>query len=490
MSSRDSGENSNTLNLSANQTFSGKPTDVSGFTKCGVSVLCDQEITLFIYQSMTGTIVDKVDTYVVPAVIKPTQPYTEFTPQKRAVEMNYRFVWITAKNANETATTYCRIQTQLYNAGFLEAEHDRVEIWGKTAGEVKKPILVDDAGKLMTSTEITGLTLTPDDDGVGVYGSSDGANRVILKTDADGKLETIAEITQLTLTADDDAVAVYGSSDGTNRVILKTDAGGKLETSTEITGLTLTADDDAVAVYGSSDGTDRVILKTDVNGRLETSTEITGLTLTPDDDGIAVYGSDGTDLIVLKTDNNGKLETTSVVSGAVSVSNFPATQAVSGEINVGNFPATQAVSGSVNVGNFPATQVVNDTIGNPLLASLNVNANKASLTDLQISSSTAVSGGADVGLPLDLGVDENRYRNVVFRGEVDVSVNTSPKLIMAYSDDNTTYHSDGTFCSFYKKSAVAYEFCFQRSNIGLRYVKLMAENNTTLTYLKSTMSKY
>jgi hypothetical protein len=479
---------------------------------------------------MTGTIVDKVDTYVVPAVIKPTQPYTEFTPQKRAVEMNYRFVWITAKNANETATTYCRIQTQLYNAGFLEAEHDRVEIWGKTAGEVKKPILVDDAGKLMTSTEITGLTLTPDDDGVGVYGSSDGANRVILKTDADGKLETIAEITQLTLTADDDAVAVYGSSDGTNRVILKTDAGGKLETSTEITGLTLTADDDAVAVYGSSDGTnrvilktdaggkletsteitgltltadddavavygssdgtDRVILKTDVNGRLETSTEITGLTLTPDDDGIAVYGSDGTDLIVLKTDNNGKLETTSVVSGAVSVSNFPATQAVSGEINVGNFPATQAVSGSVNVGNFPATQVVNDTIGNPLLASLNVNANKASLTDLQISSSTAVSGGGDVGLPLDLGVDENRYRNVVFRGEVDVSVNTEPKLIMAYSDDNTTYHSDGTFCSFYKKSAVAYEFCFQRSNIGLRYVKLMAENNTTLTYLKSTMSKY
>ena len=410
MSSRDSGENSNTLNLSANQTFSGKPTDVSGFTKCGVSVLCDQEITLFIYQSMTGTIVDKVDTYVVPAVIKPTQPYTEFTPQKRAVEMNYRFVWITAKNANATATTYCRIQTQLYNAGFLEAEHDRVEIWGKTAGEVKKPILVDDAGKLMTSTEITGLTLTPDDDGVGVYGSSDGTNRLILKTDAGGKLET--------------------------------------------------------------------------------STEITGLTLTPDDDGVAVYGSDGTDLIVLKTDAGGKLETTSVVSGAVSVSNFPATQAVSGSVNVGNFPATQAVSGSVNVGNFPATQVVNDTIGNPLLTSLNVNANKASLTDLQISSSTAVSGGGDVGLPLDLGVDENRYRNVVFRGEVDVSVNTEPKLIMAYSDDNTTYHSDGTFCSFYKKSAVAYEFCFQRSNIGLRYVKLMAENNTTLTYLKSTMSKY
>ena len=420
MSSRDSGENSNTLNLSANQTFSGKPTDVSGFTKCGVSVLCDQPITLFIYQSMTGTIVDKVDTYVVPAVVKPAGAYTEFSPQKRAVEMNYRFVWVTAKNANATATTYCRIQTQLYNAGFLEAEHDRVEIWGKTAGEVKKSILVDDAGKLVTSTEITGLTLTPDDDGVGMF----------------------------------------GSSDGTNRVILKTDAGGKLETSTEITGLTLTPADDGVGIFGSSDGTDRVILKTDAGGKLETSTEITGLTLSPDDDGVAVYGSDGTDLIVLKTDANGKLETTSVVSGAVSVSNFP------------------------------ATQVVNDTTGNPLLTSLNVNANKASFTDSLISTPTAVTANGDVGLAVDLGIDENRYRNIVFRGEVDVSVNTDPKIIMSYSDDNTDYHSDGTFASFYKKTATTYEFCFQRSNIGLRYVKLVAQNATTFNYVKSTTSKY
>jgi len=395
MSSRDSGENSNTLNLSANQTFSGKPTDVSGFTKCGVSVLCDQPITLFIYQSMTGTIVDKVDTYVVPAVIKPAGAYTEFSPQKRAVELNYRFVWVTAKNATATATTYCRIQTQLYNAGFLEAEHDRVEIWGKTAGEVKKSILVDDTGKLITSTEITGLTLTPDDDGVGMFGSSDGTNRVILKTDADGKLET--------------------------------------------------------------------------------STQITGLTLSPDDDGVAVYGSDGTNLIVLKTDADGKLETTSVVSGAVSVSNFP---------------ATQVVSGAVSVSNFPATQVVNDTTGNPLLTSLNVNANKASFTDSLISTPTAVGVNGDVGLAVDLGIDENRYRNIVFRGEVDVSVNTDPKIIMSYSDDNTDYHSDGTFASFYKKTPTTYEFCFQRSNIGLRYVKLVAQNATTFNYVKSTTSKY
>ena len=64
-----------------------------------------------------------------------------------------------------------------------------------------------------------------------------------------------------------------------------------------------------------------------------------------------------------------KVAGTLSVSGAVSVSNFPATQAVSGtfyqatqpvsgSVSVGNFPATQAVSGAVSVSNFPAIQSV------------------------------------------------------------------------------------------------------------------------------------
>lgn len=42
------------------------------------------------------------------------------------------------------------------------------------------------------------------------------------------------------------------------------------------------------------------------------------------------------------------------ISGAVSVSNFPATQ----QVSVSNFPATQPVSGSVSVSNFPNTQAI------------------------------------------------------------------------------------------------------------------------------------
>ncbi len=49
---------------------------------------------------------------------------------------------------------------------------------------------------------------------------------------------------------------------------------------------------------------------------------------------------------------------TQPVSGTVAVSNLPATQPVSGTVSVGNFPATQPVSGSVSVSNFPATQPV------------------------------------------------------------------------------------------------------------------------------------
>jgi hypothetical protein len=41
------------------------------------------------------------------------------------------------------------------------------------------------------------------------------------------------------------------------------------------------------------------------------------------------------------------------VSGAVTVSNLPATQPVSGAVTVSNLPQTQPVSGTVDVGNFP-----------------------------------------------------------------------------------------------------------------------------------------
>jgi hypothetical protein len=56
----------------------------------------------------------------------------------------------------------------------------------------------------------------------------------------------------------------------------------------------------------------------------------------------------------VKTDSSA---TTQPISGAVSVSNFPATQAVSGTF----WQATQPISGSVSVSNFPSSQAVTGT---------------------------------------------------------------------------------------------------------------------------------
>ena len=227
------------------------------------------------------------------------------------------------------------------------------------------------------------------------------------------------------------------NSDGRpeTKAVTITDTTGRLRVDAEVTIDDLEPLDDGVAVYGSSDGSDRLILKTDATGKLETNTSITSLTLTPADDGVAVFGSsNGTDRIIVKTDANGKV-------------------------------------------------IVED------MDKLEINANKAPTTSTLISSSTPISANNDATTSIDLGTAENRNRNIAFMGEVDVSVNNDPKIIMSFSDNNTNFYSDGTYCSFYKKSGTAWEFCFQRSNIGLRYVKLVAQNATTFNKVIVTQSK-
>jgi len=53
---------------------------------------------------------------------------------------------------------------------------------------------------------------------------------------------------------------------------------------------------------------------------------------------------------------------TVAVTGAVSISNFPATQPVSGTVSVGNFPATQTVAGAVSVSNLPSDPALNGAL--------------------------------------------------------------------------------------------------------------------------------
>ena len=221
------------------------------------------------------------------------------------------------------------------------------------------------------------------------------------------------------------------------------DAGGKnrlcVDAEVSIEDIKLNATTDSITMFGTHSGTPTAIA-CDANGNLAVEVKLEGITLTPQTDGISVYGTDGSNPIQLKTD-------------------------------------------TTEVGSLKTT--------NTDVSKMEVNSNKVPITSTLVSPTPlAVVAGGDVTIyTIDLGTDENRMRNIAFMGEVDVSVNTDPKIIMSFSDDNSSYYSDGTYCSFYKKTATAWEFCFQRSNIGLRYVKLVAQNATTFNKLIVTQSK-
>jgi len=197
-------------------------------------------------------------------------------------------------------------------------------------------------------------------------------------------------------------------------------------------------DDNGVTRYNSN-GRPKVNFLTinDNTDRLRVDAEVTIDDLEPFDDGVAVYGSnDGVDRIILKTDANGKV-------------------------------------------------IVED------MDKLEINANKVpeTLTLVSTNPLSVVAGGQVTNYIIDLGTDELRMRNIAYLGEVDVITNTDPKIIMSFSENNQQFYSDGTNASFYKRSATTWEFCFQRSNIGLRYVKLVAQNATTFNKLKATQFK-
>jgi hypothetical protein len=96
--------------------------------------------------------------------------------------------------------------------------------------------------------------------------------------------------------------------------------------------------------------------------------------------GTAIGVKNGSNMTNLTADGSNNLNVnlaansfgTVTITGAVSVSNFPATQPVSGTVaatqsgawtvGVNNFPATQPVSGTIAVSNFPATQPVSGTV--------------------------------------------------------------------------------------------------------------------------------
>ena len=255
--------------------------------------------------------------------------------------------------------------------------------------------------------------------------------------------------TQQQLNSLDDSVAVVGDvsvinsmkatyTDGGVETLkdVACDENGVLKSNLVVEGITLNPTTDAVSIYGSNSGVPTAI-SCDANGNLAIDVKVEGITLTPQTDGISIYGTDGTNPVQLKTD------------------------------------ATEA--GSLKTTNTDVSK-------------MEVNANKASSETTFITTPTSFANNTAMGATMDLGTGEDRYRNVLFRGKVDASVKTTPKIGMIYSHDGSNYTSDGTYCSFYK-NGTDWEFAFQRSNIGCRYVALRCFVECEVSYLSAVMSK-
>jgi len=216
--------------------------------------------------------------------------------------------------------------------------------------------------------------------------------------------------------------------DGKNRLAV--------DTKVSVENIQLNATTDSITIFGTHDGTPTAIA-CDANGNMAIDVKVEGITLTPQTDGISIYGTDGANPVQLQTD---------------------------------------------------ATEVGSLKTTNTDVSKMEVNANKASSETTFITTATSFASNTGMNATMDLGTGEDRYRNVLFRGKVDASVKTTPKIGMFYSHDGNNYTSDGTYCSFYK-NGTNWEFAFQRSNIGCRYVGLICFVECDVSYLSAVMSK-
>jgi len=159
--------------------------------------------------------------------------------------------------------------------------------------------------------------------------------------------------------------------------------------------------------------------------------------------------------------------------------------AISGSVAVSNLPTVQHTvvdSGSVAVSNLGDIETKLTEISAQTLAISNL-PKYPSFTSAFLTVPEELTAGSSVlGSEFSMTniLDGVVYKNVMFMGYVDVSVNTDPQLILFYSDDQLFWYSDGVQASFYKPTPTYWHFSFQRSQLGAKYVKLGVKNTTTL----------
>ena len=200
---------------------------------------------------------------------------------------------------------------------------------------------------------------------------------------------------------------------------------------------------------------------------------------------ILTYGLyDETTAVAIKADTSGNLS----IVGNVEVSKFPAPVT---SVAVNNLEPIELKLDENNV----YLQGISVNQLNTLLATIAIrnSLNYPPRQETIISTPTTITAGAVVTgsqFPLESVDADAKYRNVIYLGSVNASVNTNPKLVFQYSDDDTNWFSDGVSASFYKPDggSTTWEFAFQRSDLGVKSVRLVAQTTTTINYLALNLS--
>ena len=152
---RNSFLNSTQTSLFAHQTFTGGFDIVGEYTKVYVSVMCDVEIELTIsQQGFNSPDFDKITVYTIPATPEPADPNIAFeVPHVQTAFTQYGLV-VSARNTTGVDATYTRVNTKVFNDGYLDKLNDSVMIYGVDSNETSHKLLTETNGSLIVSSKV------------------------------------------------------------------------------------------------------------------------------------------------------------------------------------------------------------------------------------------------------------------------------------------------------------------------------------------------
>ena len=124
------------------------------------------------------------------------------------------------------------------------------------------------------------------------------------------------------------------------------------------------------------------------------------------------------------------------------------------------------------------------------LHNLDINANKNNAFFNLVAAPVTISAGQLEG-ETQMGTGSFRYRNAMFMGEFDISVNTNPIVVFKFSQDGVNWFSDGIQPALFDPLPPSNirQFCFQRSNVPTEWIGLYYVTQATVNSLQLVLTK-